>query len=364
MNMIKRTALLAASCFLAACASTGKQFPTIHESAHTAAGAVEKTLPAGEALAMLRQLSPHADMAEAVYRRDLAVSERQERACDYVTATDAPALRSGLPDGWVRLNQQLVKQLGMQPAAGQGGPLQPCRGAKGLQYETYIRLDAAGRPLEAVLAFRGTENTRYEWRSDWIANFSNVDFGVGANPQFSEARTEGGRLIEALVRVLPKTTSSAVCKAAMGRDEGVQAPIDLVGHSLGGGLAQHLAYSSKACDVRATVAFDPSPATGWFFLHWRNHVVTKDPHISRVYLDGEALSFVRKISTRFNHARDYRRDIRMTFPDVDVGAFGRHSMTLLAAGIKYAANGLPPDDTEKRIDYASAVVYPESLSQN
>ncbi|MDO8038250.1 hypothetical protein [Janthinobacterium sp. SUN137] len=364
MNMIKRTALLIASCFLAACASTDKQFPTLHESAHTAAGAVEKTLPTGEALAMLRQISKHADMAEAVYRRDLDVSERQERACDYVTATDSPPLRSGLPDGWFRLNQQLIRKLGMQPAGEQGRPLQPCRGARGLQYETYIRLDASGRPLEAVLAFRGTENTKYEWRSDWIANFSNVDFGVGANPQFSEARIEGGRLIEALVRVLPKTTSSPVCKAAKNRSEGVQAPIDLVGHSLGGGLAQHLAYSSKACDVRATIAFDPSPATGWFFLHWRGCVVTTDPNIYRVYLDGEALSFVRKVSTKFNQTRDHRRDIRMTFPDVDVGAFGRHSMTLLAAGIKYAANSLPPDDTENRIDYASSIVYPESLGQN
>lgn len=61
------------------------------------------------------------------------------------------------------------------------------------------------------------------------------------------------------------------------------------GRNIRGGLAQHLAYFSAECDVRRTVAFDPSPATGWLYLYWRERVHTKDPDIARVYLDGEAL---------------------------------------------------------------------------
>ncbi len=79
---------------------------------------------------------------------------------------------------------------------------------------------------------------------------------------------------------------------------------------------------------------------------------TVDPFIERVYLDGEALSFVRKLSTKFNLPRNNRTDYRIELPGVTGNAFGLHSMTLLASNIKTGAAAIQRDDPELRIDYA------------
>lgn len=363
MNNFKRAALLVIPFFVGGCATTATDYPTVYESSRTSSGDVDKTLTHEEVQVLLDNLAPYARMAEAVYRHDLGNSWTSlATACDYVASTDESIRPQDLPKGWRRLDKALMVKLGMEPQNPTGEPLRPCRAAVGLEYETYVRFGPGDKPLEAVISFRGTENKKHQWLSDWVANFSNVDFGVGGNAQFKEARAEGTRLIEALARVLPKARSSDVCKAASGQDEGVQAPIDLVGHSLGGGLAQHVAYSNKACNVRSTVAFDPSPATGWFFLKWRKAVVTKDPIIYRVYLDGEALSFVRMISTKFNTPRENRRDIRMVFPGITEGAFGRHAMAVLSTGINLAASVPPVEKTEPDVDYGSRELHPEITS--
>ncbi|MEX5553583.1 hypothetical protein [Pseudomonas pergaminensis] len=360
---IKCGVLLVISFNMVGCAVISDDYPTIYQSSRTSSGDVDKTLTQNEAQSVLDNLAPYARMAEAVYRRDLGDSWKSlATACDYVTSTDESIRPQDLPKGWRRLDKSLMVKLGMEAQNPIGAPLRPCRGAAGLEYETYMRFGPGDKPLEAVISFRGTENKKHQWLSDWSANFSNVDFGVGGNAQFKEARAEGTRLVEALSRVLPKGPSSDVCKATSGHEDGVQAPIDLVGHSLGGGLAQHVAYSNKACDVRSTIAFDPSPATGWFFLKWRRALTTKDPIIYRVYLDGEILSFARVVSTKFNTPRDNRRDIRMVFPGVTEGAFGRHAMTILSTGINSAASVRPVDTITPGIDYGSHELHPEITS--
>jgi hypothetical protein len=360
----KLAGLLATALFFSGCATTGIQFPSVHESARTSAGDVEKTLTNAEVKGSMLGYVPYAMMSEAVYRRDLRDSpETLATACAYVNSSEQQVSGLALPKDWVRLDRRMMVRLGME-TANPSEPLRPCRGATGLEYETYVKFDQTGKPLQAVIAFRGTENIERQWSGDWIANFSHIDFGLGGNAQFKEARREGLRLIDALSLVLPKTKSSSVCAATSGKTEGEQVPIDLTGHSLGGGLAQHLAYSSKACQVRATIAFDPSPATGWFYLRFRGDVVTKDPLIERVYIDGEVLSFVRKVSTKFNQPRENRRDVRIVFPGIDVGAFGRHSMTLLYGQILIASEGPPTLQPPPIDDYASKEVHPEVESMN
>ncbi|WP_426105450.1 hypothetical protein [Massilia sp. TSP1-1-2] len=344
MNIIKYATLLSATGLLAACATV--RTPMIFESARTSDGVQDKTLSQEEVAALMRDVSSYADMAESVYRRDFNKNpkDRMKHGCDYVSSGSDSILRLGLPVGWRRLDRALIDKLGLESGERAGAPLIPCRSGKGLDYETYVQLDDLGSPIQAAISFRGTENTKYQWADDWIANFSNVDFGLGDNPQFADARTEGSRLIIGLARVLPKVPNSATCSKIPGRAKDSQAPIDLVGHSLGGGLAQHLAFFSNACDVRKTVAFDPSPATGWFYLNRRDLVATADPDISRIYMDGEALSFVRKVSTKFNMPRNSRRDYRVVFPGVTGNAFGLHSMTLLANNIKIAVGQIADHD--------------------
>ncbi|WP_332852324.1 lipase family protein [Duganella sp. S19_KUP01_CR8] len=358
-HKIKLALLLVVTGLFAGCTATGNQFPTVYESARTSAGDAEKTLTDAEAIAAMARYVPYAKMSEAVYRRELRGSTALlATACDYVASSDPKTLALDLPKDWIRLDRKMMITLGMEPA-GAAEPLRPCRGNVGLEYETYVKLDPAGRPLEATIAFRGTENIRRQWLNDWVANFSNVDFGVGGNAQFKEARAEGMRMIEALARVLPKTKSTPVCTAVQGKTEGMQVPIELTGHSLGGGLAQHLAYSVDACLVRSTITFDPSPATGWFFLKWRKAVIAQDPIIHRVYIDGEALSFVRGVSTKFNLPRENRVDVRIAFPAISAGPSGRHSMTLLYGSIESASNWQPAAAPAPIDDYASTVVHPE-----
>ncbi|RSZ61038.1 hypothetical protein HF313_16815 [Massilia atriviolacea] len=361
--MFKHLIPVAMTLLSAGCATVGETSPTIFESARTGDGKYERALSSLEVLDLTRDWVPYAEMADTVYRREFYrdAKRRIAEGCDYVSAPTGSVLSLGLPRDWVRLDRAMIDKFGLERGEPAGSPLRPCRSGKGLNYETYVLLDAAGRPAQAAIAFRGTENTRYQWTSDWVANFSNVDFGVGGNRQFTEAKEEGARLINALARVLPKVASSSVCAQASGKLDGVQAPIDLVGHSLGGGLAQHLAYASLACDVRKTIAFDSSPATGWFYLHHRELVRTADPDISRVYIDGEALSFVRKVSTTFNSPRESRRDYRVIFPGVTGHAFALHSMALLSTHIKLAASMPIENDPSLLPDYASSAPVPGPL---
>lgn len=64
------------------------------------------------------------------------------------------------------------------------------------------------------------------------------------------------------------------------------------GHSLGGGLAQFLAYAVP--EVKLVLAFNPSPVTGYYDLEKSVRVGnSKDVHVYRIYESGEALSYAR-----------------------------------------------------------------------
>src|SRR5262249_43344442 len=72
------------------------------------------------------------------------------------------------------------------------------------------------------------------------------------------------------------------------------------GHSLGGGLAQQLAYSLKAKEnvplVRQIYVFDPSPVTGFYRIDEALRINnSKQLNIDRIYERGEILALLRSL---------------------------------------------------------------------
>lgn len=305
----------------------------------------ERSLDLPETQALIDGLSTFATLADAVYRKDIQEHDRLKQGCAYVGESEHPDLRKDLPTGWIRLNNALIDRLQSGASLRQEPALTPCVSSIGLAYETYLLMDEQGKPTRAVIAFRGTENSDEQFKDDWLANFSGFDFGLADNEQFRTARLNVSRMITWLSDQLPPTERTTVCSAS-GMNAAKQAPIDLVGHSLGGGLAQHLAYSNASCNVRNTVTFDTSPVTGWFFLKERRTpdgsrslIETPDPRIMRIHLDGEVLSWVRKVTTKFNLPRKNRTDYVLTFPGVRGGLVSRHSMTLFASCLQKWSSG-------------------------
>jgi pimeloyl-ACP methyl ester carboxylesterase len=68
------------------------------------------------------------------------------------------------------------------------------------------------------------------------------------------------------------------------------------GHSLGGGLAQLMAYAEER--VKGAVVFDPSPVTGYFTTVAKSRV-NCNARILRVYERGEVLQYLRAMTRRF-----------------------------------------------------------------
>jgi hypothetical protein len=62
------------------------------------------------------------------------------------------------------------------------------------------------------------------------------------------------------------------------------------GHSLGGGLAQNLAYSDTR--IKDAIVFDPSPVTGYSTVV-KDSEVNCNVRVLRIYERGEALQYVR-----------------------------------------------------------------------
>ena len=130
-----------------------------------------------------------------------------------------------------------------------------------------------------------------------------------------------------------------------GRDHYKNVRIITTGHSLGGGLAQHLAYSLPAVQssdgtliprVSNVYAFDPSPVTGWYSVKSDLRTLNaKGLKIDRIFEHGEILSYARLILSYFNppSANDPAiREIRYNFVQ-SLNPFSSHSMRLIACAL-------------------------------
>lgn len=131
---------------------------------------------------------------------------------------------------------------------------------------------------QAVVLFRGTVATSYD---DWVANFHWFHRLTPIDDYYDQARDN----------------IASVVKIAEG--QGCAGRIIAVGHSLGGGLAQHVAYANKK--IRTVYAFDPSFVIGSTDFNLLGLPIYRDGRkFDYVYEHGEVLAFLRFIGRQFH----------------------------------------------------------------
>lgn len=228
--------------------------------------------------------------ALTVYRYDLDDTRRAKDGCNLLKRKPEIDGRYGMP------NSGVVQWARWEPESSDLGDEPPCvNDDSGLFYETYVRR-ADNKIVEFVIAYRGTENKKGQWATDWKSNLANL-FG------FEPSSYERAR------KSLPE-----LVKRMRHNNPGV--PIYVVGHSLGGGLAQQAGYLSK--DVTAVFTFNTSPVTNWSNLRLLGLVNKGYPTIYRISNGGEALAGIRAIATAGTTTRYGRHDIQIQFGEKEI----------------------------------------------
>lgn len=190
----------------------------------------------------------------------------------------------------------------------------PCEDAQGLFFRVWTLQQAqttqATQATQVVMAFRGT----WGWK-DWVfGNLHGITRFLPMRDQYANAR--------------------AAAQKVFARYPGTpQAPTQFfsTGHSLGGGLAQHVLYSHPDKLIQA-IAFDPSSVTGFVEQAPQRQVsacecsaqtLVGEPRIFRVYDAYEILANLRIVHKIFFPPHRHIQELR--FPNA-----ASHSMTGLA----------------------------------
>jgi pimeloyl-ACP methyl ester carboxylesterase len=186
-----------------------------------------------------------------------------------------------------------------------------------------------GLPGEIVaIVFRGTVPGKWQtWAADfrWLIPLHEDQYTISA---------------EKLALDFAEEISKRIANSSLIHD--VQ--LVSVGHSLGGGLAQEMAYAwpGKPDIPRITkvYAFNPSPVTGYHSVpSAQRDINTKTLDIYRIFEHGEILAYVRLLTSYVippSAIDPSIFEIRYNF-DSSLESVGNHSMSRLACGIVKAA---------------------------
>jgi hypothetical protein len=201
----------------------------------------------------------------------------------------------------------------------------------------------SGRVASRVaVIFRGTESPDL---NDWRSNFRWITRFFPGEDEYTVA-----------VKDVTKDLAAEVARRQQdGRLPRSNLMLFASGHSLGGGLAQQLAYAYPPAEAPDTLpkistvyAFDPSPVTGWFTiektLREKNAGQLK---IDRIFEHGEALAYVRLLLSYALPPQANAPAISEVRYDVvpSNNPVGNHSMGAMA--LKLAeASGHPQTGTE------------------
>jgi len=250
------------------------------------------------------RFAPYAAMSALAYAEDTDCGTAKPK----ITPEDRAKLETALSArGW-----QEVKDVQWVPA---------CEDDVGLFFRVW-KLESA--PGHVVIAFRGTWGFK-DWlygNLHWLTRFLPME------DQYSRARAAAKRVFDRFAE-----------------DPQKAAHFYATGHSLGGGLAQHLLYSYPDKMIQ-TIAFDPSSVTGFADQPPANQIsacqcssdqLNGEPRIFRVYAAYEVLANLRIFHKTFLPPERHIQEVR--FPHD-----ATHSMQALAFHLLDEANpaeGIP-----------------------
>jgi hypothetical protein len=251
-----------------------------------------------------------------------------------VAATAHPASFAGeapLPlDGWF-----LWPDFPRRTSSGSTlpGPLAQAASSEQLYFEVWQKGDPG---TDVAIVFRGTVPKYWQ---NWVANFRWL-FRLSST---SYDLTQSSLAAEFSAQLLVRRSEGSLTR---------NCTVTAVGHSLGAGLAQQLAYALPTLDSvdggpipspTRVFAFDPTPVTGWAGVANKAQREANALHLDtyRIYERGEVLAYLRLLWSYVvppSRSAPAITEMRYNFRDLNgqlVGAnpISRHSMLLLTLGI-------------------------------
>lgn len=213
------------------------------------------------------------------------------------------------------------------------GDLRQRARAVGLFVEVWERESV---PPVVAVAFRGTEFTSIK---DWI---SDLRWFLRFVPFYADQYT-----------LVSRAVGREVVARLAERNDRQDLRLVATGHSLGGGLAQHLAYSLPPGGPRVSsvYAFDPSPVTGWSTVACdRRAENARALATDRAFEHGEILAYVRLLLSYVNPpsaASPAIREVRYNFVQSS-NPIKSHSIRFLACSLIKASGQAPLPDLSER----------------
>jgi hypothetical protein len=203
----------------------------------------------------------------------------------------------------------------------------------GLYFEVW-ETDAASPQLAVV--FRGTDG----W-NDWLSNLRWFFWLTRFIPAYEDQ-------YHMVSRMVGQEFSARVKENGARYQDAKKPKLVSIGHSLGGGLAQHFAYSlppdTLVPRVSHVYAFDPSPVTGWSTVKPEiREGNASGLNTDRVFEHGEILAYVRLVLSYVYPppgSNPSVTEIRYNFKE-SLNPFSSHSMRQLACDLT-SASGLGP----------------------